>query len=417
MPQTRFYNQKTHLAVDELVFIISMGFALNPGVASFEMPSIIPYCFFAVWVCLSLFKASNSKLVKDYGLKPLGIRLAAPKVAMLVLSVALFVFKIARFGLVGGANQILAFAIPIAAVYLFGSKTIDLIFYSCLVSMAFVVPFIMLLCGPSSIFGPIYSLFDPMALNPFETSQFTFTASYLCVYYCCIDKRKSTGKALGSLLMCFMGFKRIVLLAFCFAFLLDAVLKRLSFDIRKSTYIAIMTLVGIGCFAFVALMFSGFIENVMSLLSINVMGRNYYWQVAIDNSVFSLAYLGQGVNTLQKLLTTTYSYLHVGGVHCDILKMYFELGFIGFVLWLYYYLLYLPKWLLGKGATCTFEAYALITIFQFVLFVTDNVDIYLGSQLVYCAIPLVLWMNEVNLHGVPESASSDSDHSPSFKYE
>lgn len=40
----------------------------------------------------------------------------------------------------------------------------------------------------------------------------------------------------------------------------------------------------------------------------------------------------------------------------------------------------------------TFNAYVLITLFMFVLFFTDNVDIYYGSQLLFAAIPMVIWV-------------------------
>ena len=198
-----------------------------------------------------------------------------------------------------------------------------------------------------------------------------------------------------SLFMCFIGFKRIVMVAFVFVAMMSFVSSHLAPKYRVPFFGVSLICIGLGCFTYISLLYSGFIEDFMSTTSINVMGRNYYWQVAVDNSAFSMLYFGHGVNSLQKLLTSSYAYLHVGGVHCDILKMYYELGFIGFVLWLYYYLRYIPSWLKGRGASQTLIAYGLITVFQFVLFFTDNVDIYLGSQLVYCSISLSVWANEL----------------------
>lgn len=383
------------LTLDEIFFIIVMGIGLNPNIAGFEMPKSISYCFYAIWVCLALYKASSIRLVRDYGLKPLGIRFAAPKIAMVVYSLLLSLIGLSDSGVVGGLNQIASFVVPIAAVYLFGTKTIDLIFYSCVISTAFVIPFTVFLYGPTCLFAPIRAVFDSTASNPFETSQFTFTASYLSVYYCCLDKNRRPGMMITSLFMCFVGFKRIVLVALVLVLMLNIICSRMTLKYKESVLVISLTCIGLGCFAYIALLYSGFIEDFMSASSINVMGRNYYWKVAVDNSTFNLLYFGQGVNSLQKLLTTSYSYLHVGGVHCDILKMYYELGFLGFVLWLYYYLIYIPSWLKGRDVHQTLIAYGLITMFQFVLFFTDNVDIYLGSQLVYCSIPLIIWIDEL----------------------
>lgn len=383
------------LTLDEIFFIIVMGVGLNPNIAGFEMPKSISYCFYAIWVCLAFYKASNARLVRNYGLKPLGIRFAAPKIAMVVYSLLLSLIGLSDSGIVGGLNQIASFVVPIAAVYLFGSKTIDLIFYSCVISTAFVIPFTVFLDGPTCLLAPFRAVFDSTVSNPFETSQFTFTASYLCVYYCCLDKNRRPAKIAMSLFMCFIGFKRIVMVAFVFVAMMSFVSSHLAPKYRVPFFGVSLICIGLGCFTYISLLYSGFIEDFMSTTSINVMGRNYYWQVAVDNSAFSMLYFGHGVNSLQKLLTSSYAYLHVGGVHCDILKMYYELGFIGFVLWLYYYLRYIPSWLKGRGASQTLIAYGLITVFQFVLFFTDNVDIYLGSQLVYCSISLSVWANEL----------------------
>ena len=387
-------NKRQPLTLDEIFFVIVMGIGLNPNVAGFEMSKSISYCFYAIWVCLAFYKASNERLVCDYGIKPLGVRIAAPKIAMVVYSLLLSALGLSDSGLVGGLNQIASFVVPIAAVYLFGSKTIDLIFYSCIISTAFVIPFTVFFYGPECLIAPFRAVFDSRASNPFETSQFTFTASYLCVYYSCLDKNRRPGKIIASLFMCFIGFKRIVLVALMFVMLLNFILIRVAPQSKESIVARSLICIGLGCFAYISLLYSGFIEDLMSTSSINVMGRNYYWQVAVDNSAFNLFYLGQGVNSLQKLLTTYYSYLHVGGVHCDILKMYYELGFIGFALWLYYYLGYIPSWLKRRNAHQTLVAYGLVTMFQFVLFFTDNVDTYLGSQLVYCSIPMIIWIDE-----------------------
>ena len=403
------------LTFDGAIFILCMVFALNPNIAGYKVPTVVPYCLYALWVFLAICKVSSARTVVDTGLKPLGARLAAPKIAMILYTAILVVTGVSDYGVVGGLNQLASFAIPIAAIYLFGATAIDLIFYACVFSAALLIPFTVALYGPSCIVAPFLSVMDSTVSNPFETNQFTFTATYLCVFYCFLDKRKITSRVVLSLIMCFIGFKRIAVLALLVAALFKYISKNMTPRSRFAIYRGVLLCLGVGCFAFIFLLYSGFIKDLMSLFSVNVMGRNYYWQAAVDNSVFSITYLGQGVNTLQELLTTNYSYLRVGGVHCDILKMYFELGFVGFILWLYYYLVYMPRWIARSGAVLTFEAYAIVTLLQFVLFFTDNVDIYLGSQILFCTIPMALWVTEVDSvpaeKGCPEHSTVNKSFS------
>ena len=236
-------------------------------------------------------------------------------------------------------------------------------------------------------------MFNSLAFNPFETHQFTFTAAFLSVYYLLIDCERGRGiKTITSLTMCFMGFKRIVLLAIFVVVVVHVIHSHLGKKAGAQIYSAGLFLLAVCCFVFVVLLYNGFISSWMSGHSLNVMGRNYYWQATVDNSVFSPLYIGAGVNSLTHLFTTSYSFLHVGGVHCDILKYYYEIGFFGFLCWLGYFLVYLPAWIRKVCGEETFNAYVLITLFMFVLFFTDNVDIYYGSQLLFAAIPMVIWL-------------------------
>lgn len=383
------------LTLDEFVFIISMGVALNTKVAGYDIPDIIVYGIATFWVVLALYRTIAGGAPLNRGLKPLGVRFAAPKFLILCISYLYLAFGLIPSGKLGGINQILCAALPIASVYLYGRKTIDLIFFSCFVSFLFVVPYTCIVMGLGSLLAPIRAIFDSTAVNPFETHQFTFTAGFLFVYYLMIDKEYGHGwKAVGAFIMCFIGFKRIVLLAVIAVIFVKTAHGMVSKRAETRFYSIGLMLLAVISFTYVALIYNGFIANWMSSHSVNVMGRNYYWQVAVANSSFAPSYLGGGVNSLTHLFNSAdYSYLRVGGVHNDILKYYYEIGFFGFICWLLYFLAYLPSWILKVCGTKTFEAYSLVTIFMFILFFTDNVDIYYGSQLLFAAIPMVVWLN------------------------
>lgn len=386
-------GEEARLTLDEFVYIISMGVAFNTSVAGYNIPTVVVCGIAGFWILLALYRTVSGAAPLDRGLKPLGIRFAAPKLLILIYSYVLFCLGLIPSGNLGGINQIVSVALPIASVYLYGRKTIDLVFLSCLVSFLFVVPFTCINEGFDSLLAPIRTVFDSTVSNPFETHQFAFTAGFLLIYYLYIDQEQGHAwKSLCSFIMCFIGYKRIVLLAVLAVVVVKVIHDLLGNKVKIKFYrIGLLCLAALS-FLFIVFLYNGFAASWMSSHSVNVMGRNYYWQVAVSNSFFSPFYLGGGVNSLTHLLTSSYSYLHVGGVHSDILKYYYEIGFVGFICWLCYFLLYLPSWIRRNCGPRTFEAYTLTSLFMFVLFFTDNVDIYYGSQLLFAAIPMVVWL-------------------------
>ncbi len=85
------------------------------------------------------------------------------------------------------------------------------------------------------------------------------------------------------------------------------------------------------CYFYIYIMTDGdvFYDFIQSM-GINVMGRDYYYRAIMDYAQFKPSFLGIGRNVVTQLLNTELSYLHVGGVHSDIIKMYVENGFILF---------------------------------------------------------------------------------------
>ena len=93
-------------------------------------------------------------------------------------------------------------------------------------------------------------------------------------------------------------------------------------------------------------------------------------------------------------MTGQYSYLNVGGVHSDILKIYIENGFILFGLWLWYYLIAITKSFAKKINTSTAVLFFTLTIYTFILYFTDNVENYFIYQIFYICIPISYAVNQ-----------------------
>ena len=81
----------------------------------------------------------------------------------------------------------------------------------------------------------------------------------------------------------------------------------------------------------------------------------------------------------------------VKGLHSDILKQYIELGFWGFVYWIYYELVYIPNKLFKLFGKRSSFAYTILIIYAFITYWTDNTEGYFLFQSALFIIPLAAY--------------------------
>ena len=118
------------------------------------------------------------------------------------------------------------------------------------------------------------------------------------------------------------------------------------------------------------------------------MGRNYYYQAIMKYATFSPGFIGIGRNVVTKILNSELSYLNVGGVHSDIIKMYVENGFILFGLWLWYQLIFMLKFYKKEYGDNVAILYFGFLIYLFTLYLTDNVEVYFICQILVTMLPI-----------------------------
>ena len=111
-------------------------------------------------------------------------------------------------------------------------------------------------------------------------------------------------------------------------------------------------------------------EAIVQSLSgiVDMKGRNYYYTTILKLSEFTLTYPGIGRNVITRLLTSTYKYMSVAGVHSDIIKMYVENGFILFGFWLWYYLFHIRHYYKKKYGYKVAIMYSVFTIYTYILY-------------------------------------------------
>ncbi len=191
-----------------------------------------------------------------------------------------------------------------------------------------------------------------------------------------------------------LGYKRIAVLAL----IAIAVFKLITyFTKEKTTYIICLVFGSLGvicCYGFIAILSMGntFYEFV-DKFGINTMGRIYYYKAIMDLTQFSPSFTGFGRNSVTAILRDSHSYLGIGQVHSDIIKMYAECGFILFGVWLVYYLVFISKKYKERFGYKYALMYFAATIYIFVLYLTDNVEIYFICQIFYIMVPVTYALN------------------------
>jgi O-antigen ligase len=81
-------------------------------------------------------------------------------------------------------------------------------------------------------------------------------------------------------------------------------------------------------------------------------------------------------------------------IHSDILKSFVDYGFIGFCLWISYYVYFLPKKFLNESKSSMSKKTAIImitfSIYAMITYLTDNTNVYFCFQTAYLLIPFAV---------------------------
>lgn len=278
--------------------------------------------------------------------------------------------------------------VAISSIYLFGINSFKYTFYALIMSWTLSVFSSILYKGPGIIIYAIiqayidtFTSFGGYTTNYFELHDVVLAIGYVICFYI-FDKIRLTKKnffiILSAMLIMTMGMKRIAILAIVICFIFHKLVNLFSDKKQYKLCLIAGGLITSGAYIFIWILNQGseFFSYMLRFGSDFLMGRNYYWTAVLGKISFSPSFLGLGRNSLTKLFNSEFSYMNVSGVHSDILKMYAENGFILFGIWLIYYMLIMTKkyrkYLGIKAALCYFT----ISIYTFILYFTDNTEVY-----------------------------------------
>ena len=229
-----------------------------------------------------------------------------------------------------------------------------------------------------------------------EIHDITFLFGQFFIYYMMFapkgTKPEKRIRRLGVILSIFfmlVGLKRSVLPAV----ILVCVIVKLIRKTRKPGKLVMA--VGISLFLFFYLYLyltrSGILVSFLESLGIDMMGRDILWKLPNDYYELSPFWKGLGFEGVTDLVNTWYRsglINHPFPLHNDILKIFIELGALGFTLWAgINYILY-PSYWMKQYDTETGLLYMAILAYMSVTYLTDNTAFYFWSCIGLKLIPM-----------------------------
>lgn len=220
-----------------------------------------------------------------------------------------------------------------------------------------------------------------------ELHDMSFGAGYILLYYIFCHRRWSRYHVVCCTvvaLLILLAFKRIGLAALALTVVLWGILRIVKTEKKRRAILLWGSVAAVVvCYLFVWVIVEGWLISFLESVGINPMGRNYYYAALASHCEFTPGFLGLGRNASATLFSMEYASMRVGNVHSDILRMYAECGFVLFGLWLLIFWLFLPRQIGKKYGYRPMEFFVLCTVYTFIVYATDNTELYLVNQYFY----------------------------------
>ena len=290
--------------------------------------------------------------------------------------------------------QSIAILTAVALVYLFREKAIELFTISiCITNGA-----IMLLCVPEyGVAASIQSLITCLVTfgeavgyaRQLEIHDLTFVFGQMILYYAVFaprTTRQEKRKRWLYLLLCgwffLVGMKRSAIPAVLLFILIGLLLRK-----RKVPSWFYPT-VGVGFIlfflAFLYCVRNGIISRLLNSVGVDMMGRDYLWSMANPYYEFSITYLGHGFEYVDTIIGQWYDAGLINQpypFHNDILKVFVEMGFPGFLLWSGIQYVLTPLFWQRYADQQTTLLYLCELGYMTVTYLTDNTAFYFWSTM------------------------------------
>ena len=235
-----------------------------------------------------------------------------------------------------------------------------------------------------------------------ELHELTFSFGVLMVYFMIDGVRKNWKRLLICTLFFIIGYKRIGIFGVVTTVAVYGLSRKLSNDsLRRMLLVGLGTMMAYGIFYVWFVRTGGFVK-LMDDLNIDLMGRQNLYAYISDYYEISPLFMGHGFESIEYILKNAgdvkvaNTYIsRMTALHCDYLAMYIQMGFFGYIAWMYYRFISTTRFCAKYGRKCML-AWALSMIYLGITYTTDNTSMYFLPCMAQWLIPLAFAIGEEN---------------------
>lgn len=307
--------------------------------------------------------------------------------------------------------QFLDILVVIAAVYMFEENAAKYTFFGLAAGNTLIIALGALTTGPGAAirdlianitsFGAGEIVENSKFIRAIEIHDITFVMGVFAIYflfYCHGEKHRYIYA--GIALFLFMaGLKRIAFLGMVMAMVFAFFSAWLS-PKAQARWITVISFVIVAfCYFYISIIHSGAFTAFLTKHEIELMGREKIYDFISNYYTLSPSYRGKGyefcVHLLKSMINTKDQVVNITAVHNDILKMYVELGFWGFFLWIMGYYVYQTHWFITRCGEKTALCFMTINLYMLISYLTDNTMFYYWSSMSIRIIPMAFFFDPI----------------------
>lgn len=214
-----------------------------------------------------------------------------------------------------------------------------------------------------------------------EDADMQFAFGCLLIYFC-LDNREHIVRRLICLLICLffftVGLKRIAVIGVAAGLLIAFAFgkKDSKYDLYAVRFMSLVIMAGLAAYIIIGKL--NLLETIYNYYNINTMGRTDFMQFIDRYYYLSPSFTGYGLGYINRLMEVLYNSGRLYGamLHNDILRLYIELGFWGFVVWLITYWFWRFDYFIRRRSKHVFRMVLATVIYLTTTFLTDNTVIY-----------------------------------------
>ena len=322
---------------------------------------------------------------------------SVPYIGMSMISLMIWIIQRADLayisrGLINvGCAELNALTVA-CAIWLFGEKTIDYTFYGAVGGVVLVAIRAVMDYGIGGFISQYIALVLTFAANTGPAMRYMEfhdlsqgLGLFMMYYLWTFKKDKRSFILLAASFVCFtLTLKRIDVMAIIAGIVMGRFMNKMTFNRRLYFLLAFEAALVIFAYVYLALIKYGYYGIIMDRLGIDTMSRDIIYEYYADYYEFSPTFLGRGLRyiythmmeTDEKIRVSRSVYMAVINAHNEYITYMVELGFWGFIFWLWansWYRMNAIRRFFGWDAmTVTL----IVVLYSFISYATDNTYFY-----------------------------------------